>query len=393
MNNSNYLTRAISDIDWNFSSFGNEGLNSFHWYPATFISAIPGSLIPLFSNENEIVFDTFCGTSVTGLEAIRLGRKYVGVDNNPIAVLISKSKVLFPDTESLKKIFENLTLINTNHPKSHPNEEILKKWYHKDTYHQLNIILTVISNIENPTLRIPAQAIFSSILKTASSQAKHWGWVCDNVLPKPTEIVYKNAFDIFLKALHSYSKAVDDVLVEIKNRGLDNRRRYLREQWEISCGDSLSKMKSLDNDSIDLILTSPPYYGVADYVKAQRLSFLWFTDEVLPVEGYSHSDFERLRTKETGTRSTRHKQNSHDLYMQYLRLYLTESHRILKSGHRLILIMGDSKSRQNTISPIEEYATEIGFEQEYEFQRQIKNTKRRLMARVKNEEIRVLIKK
>ena len=125
MSSLGFLHKNISNIDWDFTSLGNDGLNSFHWYPATFISAIPGSLIPFLSKENEVVLDTFCGTSVTGYECVRLGRKFIGIDNNPIAILISKAKLLFPETHSLLSLFENFIedpfLFNSK-KSNHPNE-------------------------------------------------------------------------------------------------------------------------------------------------------------------------------------------------------------------------------------------------------------------------------
>ncbi|HPS12856.1 MAG TPA: DNA methyltransferase, partial [Prolixibacteraceae bacterium] len=207
MINFHSLNNSLFSIDWDFGSFSNEGLNSLHWYPATFISAIPGSIIPLLSNEDDLVVDTFCGTSVTGSEAVRLGRRYLGIDNNPIAVLISKAKLTFPDRDSLLQSF--YSYINEPHSignkqNNHPNELLLKKWYHPETYNELNNLLSFISRIESPTIRIPTLAVFSSILKKTCSQGKRWGWVCDNVLPKHEEIVYKNAIDIFNKALNNY---------------------------------------------------------------------------------------------------------------------------------------------------------------------------------------------
>jgi DNA modification methylase len=393
MSNLTYLDKNLNSIDWDFTSLSNEGLNSFHWYPATFISAIPGSVIPIITKENDTVLDTFCGTSVTGYEAIRLGRRYIGFDNNPIAILISKAKLLFPESNSLLNLFSEVDLFDINKNIKHPNEEILKKWYHYDTYYELLFLLDKISKIHSPVFRIPAQAVFSSILKKTSSQGKHWGWVCDNVIPKPNEIVYKNAIDIFNKALRNYCNSVDNMLISIKYRNLDNKRKQIREQWELNCGDTLSLTNQLKPNSIDLILSSPPYYGVADYVKAQRLSFLWFHKKFMTIEGYSFDDFEQLRKTETGARSTRYNQNSFNDYIEYMDRYIFNCQRVLKKGKYLVLIMGDSKSRNETIGVIDEYAKKYGFEKEYEFQRQIRESRRRLMAKVQNEQIKVYVKK
>lgn len=396
MSSLNYLNKNLSNIDWDFTNFSNEGLNSFHWYPATFISAIPGSIIPIITNENDLVLDTFCGTSVTGYEAIRLGRRYIGVDNNPIASLISKAKLLYPDTKTLLNVFDELftnPFIVKQKVKKHPNEEILKLWYHPQTYNELAHILAIIAEIESPILKIPAQAVFSSILKKTCSQSKHWGWVCDNVIPKPNEITYKNAIDTFSKALTSYCLAVDETLEDIKHRNIDNRRKELRDKWEIHCSDSIKTLGSIPTNSVDLIHTSPPYYGVADYVKAQRLSFLWFHKDILSVEGFSYENFEQLRKSEAGARSNRHKASSFIDYMNYMNVYLNLCHYVLKRRGYLVLIIGDSKARKETISHIDESALKVGFSIEFEFQREIRESRRRLMAKVQNEQIKIYRKK
>lgn len=392
MNNLNSLDKAFNNIDWDFSNLSNEGLNSFHWYPATFVSAIPGSIIPLLTEENETILDTFCGTSVTGYEAIRLGRKYIGIDNNPIAILISKSKLIFPDKGLLFEVFQdyfNDSFKPKNLTKKHPNEELLMRWYHPDTYYELNNLLNIISKIENPIIKIPALSIFSSILKKTCSQTKHWGWVCDNVIPKPEEILYKNAKDIFHKSLLAYCKSVEESLKNVENRGIDISRIELRNMSELFCSDTNKTLSTLESNSIDLIITSPPYYGVADYVKAQRLSFLWFEKSITEVEGYSFEDFENLRKREMGARSKRYSQSSHTEFMNYMREYILLCQDKLKQGRFLVLIVGDSKSRDQTIDFVDEFAINNGFTKEFEFFRLIRESRRRLMAKVKNEQIKV----
>lgn len=390
MSNSDFLNSNLNSIDWDFSNISNEGLNIFHWYPATFVSAIPGSLIPLLTKEEDVVLDAFCGTSITGLEAVRLGRKYIGIDNNPIAILISKGKLLFPDTVTLKSTIEEYLanplgklLISTDHP----NSELLLKWYHKDTYLELLYMLTQINKIKSPIIKVSAQALFSSILKKASSQSKHWGWVCDNVTPKPSEIIYKNAYEIFHKALNIYCNAIKDSLSDIKNTHRESSREKIRKSWKVTCGDTVEQMGKIESKTIDLILTSPPYYGVADYVKAQRLSFLWFHEEVIKVGDHSFSNFEELRGKETGARSKRSTKSGFFNYIEYMKKFISCSYTALKYEGYLVLVLGDSKARNETTDIIDEVAINSGFKREFDFKRQIKDSKRRLMAKVEKEQI------
>lgn len=395
MSNLNYLSKKLEEINWDFASLGNEGLNSMHWYPATFISAIPGSIIPLLTNEQDIVLDTFCGTSVTGLEAIRLQRNYIGIDNNPVAILISKAKLLFPDKDRLKslskKIIENVLLSN-NDDFSHPNCNILKQWYHPQTYSDLKKLLFFIVEVEDDDIRTVLLAVYSSILKNVSSQGKHWGWVCDNVKPKSEQIKYKDACDAFEKSIDDYLGAESESIKQIEARTPKFDRFKVRESWDLVCEDTISTMSNISAESIDLILTSPPYYGVVDYVKAQRLTFLWFDKSIIDIEGHGYDDFNNLRKKETGARSRRYNKNSHSNYVSYMKTYLDKCYKLLKNDAFLVLVIGDSKAREKTIEPINSYAIKKGFTETFESQRNILDTKRRLLGKVNNEQLLIFKK-
>ncbi|HUI28710.1 MAG TPA: DNA methyltransferase [Candidatus Acidoferrales bacterium] len=393
-----YSKKDLEGVDWDFPNIRNEGMQSFHWYPATFVSAVPGSLIPLLTKENAVVLDPFCGTSVTGLEAIRLNRSFIGVDSNPIAILISQAKLLFPDLSRLHEtlsfrsrsgLFAKDEKLITNH---HPKETELKRWYHKDTYKELLLILHRVKCIRETSIRIPAQAIFSSILKTVSSQWRHWGWVCDNVAPKHDEIIYKDAFNAFHRALEKYSSFVDEVLDDMQGRGIMLSRREIRRRHRVSCADSNFFVSALPKSSVDLIMTSPPYYGVADYVKSQRLSFLWFEKDLIPVEGYSFDDFEELRKREMGQRSSRNSAKAFQQYVDYMHDCFRLWHSVLKRTGLLAIVLGDSSSRQDTSDLLEQYATEAGFRLQYNTTRRITTARRRLIAQVKTEYLKIYSK-
>ena len=45
------------------------------------------------------------------------------------------------------------------------------------------------------------------------------------------------------------------------------------EKNKIYCGDSLELMKELDDDSIDLVITSPPYADLKKYIDFDGILF------------------------------------------------------------------------------------------------------------------------
>src|SRR5690606_681566 len=85
---------ALQSVDWDFTNTRTtHGIHSIHSYPAKFIAQIPRRLIELFySGDASIVFDPFCGSGTTLVEACEAGIDAVGVDLNPIACLIASVK-------------------------------------------------------------------------------------------------------------------------------------------------------------------------------------------------------------------------------------------------------------------------------------------------------------
>jgi len=184
----------LQEIDWSFPNLSNKGLHSFHWYPATYLAAIPGTIIPYLSEATDTVLDPFSGSGTTGLEAIRLNRNYIGFDTNPVAILMAKAKLSFPSPNLireylLKTLERSQTLLSGKAATPHPRHDELSGWYHPNTLETLNAILDAILTAESQLLKTVMLSAFSSILKNCSSQGKHWGWVCDNVKPKIEEIV------------------------------------------------------------------------------------------------------------------------------------------------------------------------------------------------------------
>lgn len=62
----------------------------FHKYWARKPWYIVEQYIKEYTNEGDTVLDPFCGSGTTGLESIINGRNFIGVDLNPIAILVSK---------------------------------------------------------------------------------------------------------------------------------------------------------------------------------------------------------------------------------------------------------------------------------------------------------------
>lgn len=381
-------------MDWSFPTLTNSGLHSFHWYPATYLSAIPGTLIPFLSQASSTVLDPFCGSGTTGMEAVRLGRKFLGVDTNPVALLMSEAKLSFVSPRLLRAaaadvISRSQGVFARKGIEDHPNQLELLRWYHPETAATLNRLLQAILCVNGELPRTTLLAIYSAILKSCSSQSRHWGWVCDNVTPKPGELVFKDAASLFVSSAVEFARESERAFRAALIHSGEITRTELRRRSLLLSGDCINRLRDLDEGSVDLIVTSPPYYGVADYVKSQRLSYLWFDRDELAGRMLGFRDFEQLRALEAGARSARHRANSHSLYLSFMETFFREARRVLRPGAPMALVIGESKSRAATIEDIVVLARDAGYKLEARLGRSIKATRRRLMAKVQGEAILV----
>lgn len=62
-------------------------------------------LISHYSREGDIILDPFCGGGTTVVEGLRLRRKVVGVDLNPMATFITRSEIMDLNLEEIKRTF------------------------------------------------------------------------------------------------------------------------------------------------------------------------------------------------------------------------------------------------------------------------------------------------
>ena len=349
--NDSQLQKTLSSINWDFpGSVSPYGLHRLHWYPATFTPQIPAFLIELFSKPAEYVLDPFCGVGTTLVEAVRLGRTAIGVDLNPIATMVSRAKLTFFDQDFLQRAYARLNALLDNacveyglHGDSalfsglrrrRPRLKLtdfdsLIPWYHPETLREMVAIRGLLDR-ETGEFRTLCDAVFSQIAKPCSSQREHWGYVADNMAP--TSFVYQDAINAFRTGLRD---AIDaqrrfleaPLLKDIPVSELNGRVRIVTTD--------VLKGSIGPDDCADLIVTSPPYLSVTDYIRSQRLSLWWLRASV-----------EDLRKDEIGARFKRNRQNAIDDYMAEMTWCVGSMARVLKVGGYMCLVVGESDAQR-----------------------------------------------
>lgn len=311
---SSKIKKLIDDLDWDCSDQFHQksSLNILHWYPASFITAIPGNIIDVFSDIGDVVWDPFCGSGTTAIEAYRKGRYFYGSDINDIALFISRAKlnllknkeVFGSEIAKVKSDLQQLEFeLNFNNQLSNlsiAGKEAshyveLKSWYNPDVLYKLTVLWGYLQKYKtDPFVMYPLFAIFLNIAKVACAQQKTWGHIADNVKPNKEQVnlVRNSVFSSFVtRAFQVYERA--QRLLMISNDG----------SFHFDSGDARYYRPP---KLVDLVITSPPYPNMADYITSQRLSYYWL--------GHDIEYINNTKQSEIGARHLRHNNSRNITY-------------------------------------------------------------------------------
>jgi DNA modification methylase len=380
------LISRLRDIDWDFSgSFSDSPFSAIHWHPGRFVSQIPASLIGLLTDPGDIVLDPFAGSGTTVVEAQRLGRYGVAVELNPISSLIIRAKTLPVTAANVQRTVRQLKSEARRHldrqmllgvrpaqRKLIPAAVQINKWYSTRVASDLGKLFALIRSSRG-NQRILAEAAFSAILMPVCRETRHWGYICDNVHPLDNHEG---------SVLTEFCRILDRLQRAYEHRDRD-RQEQLGDQRpietvEVICADARQALSLMQPDSVRLVVTSPPYFGVCDYVKAQRLSLEWLS-----------ADIEPLRQLEIGARSKRHRNEARQEYIHDLRDIFAVVRRCLRADGLMAVIVGQSSTRAPVLDELRESLRGAGFVVALDMNRRV-TSQRRQAPSVTNEHVMIL---
>lgn len=259
--------------------------------------------------QGDTVLDPFIGSGTTAVEAQLLGINCVGIDISPLCVLQSKVK-----TESIEVLSDILR----------GKEEITKR------------VKSSLFNIEGRSLDEAINSLSNEKVRNFYKVAKLVA-ISDNVRRG------KDFYNAFLKNLELMISSVSDYVKIVKELNLKLGK------VDIKIGDS--RALPLEDESIDGIVTSPPYSIALDYVSNDA--------HALKELGY---DLLEIREKFIGVRGKG--QTRIDLYNEDMKKSLTEMFRVLKPKRYAVIVIGNATYMGQEIKTVEyiiDYAEKIGF--------------------------------
>ena len=256
------MGKKYLDSFWDFRGENTkEYTHCFHTYPAMMIPQVARELINKYKNKNtKLIFDPYMGSGTTLVEVKLANIDSIGTDLNPLARLIAKTKTEKLKAEEIDEIKEKILLFKKNIFEkefdinkiniSIPEFNIRDNWFNLVTLKELGLIKNFIENIENLKIRNFFLIAFTEIIRLVS-YTRNGEFKLYSIGSEKKENFNPDTFKIFLEKLNKnynslkkYNSKISDTI---------NAKIY---DFNTIFGIPNNILK---NESVDLIVTSPPY--------------------------------------------------------------------------------------------------------------------------------------
>jgi site-specific DNA-methyltransferase (cytosine-N4-specific) len=297
---------------------GSDAIHSVHPYPCKFP---PQTARAHLNRGAALVLDPFCGSGTTLVEAALSGSAVLGFDCNPIAVLLSRFKLLEVSGDFFDRCDSVLVDLDARGPAWLSSKAALHAfpgrdhWFSDVVQREIAAILAWIETHDCVDVRTWLETSLSAITNRISFQE--------------SETRYVRAYrDVQVgTTLALFARKARELLAALRDRGSLSSVPRVVERTDILAGLPVA------DSTVDLVVTSPPYANTMDYYlyHKQRMNLL----------GY---DFKSTQQQEIGSRwefsslkAARTKWDA-DYHAS-----LSEISRVLKTGATAIIIIGDSQ--------------------------------------------------
>lgn len=277
-------------MDIAFKEYRKKDIHGTILYPATMIAPMQHCVLRqcLFQNCSSVI-DPFCGsgTALHVAQEIIPEIHLVGNDINPLAFLITRVKLEGVSTRIKKDIEKVILELNDLHEDVPLHSFVrIDKWFRSDIIASLSKIRQVIITVKNQRNRRYFWYIFSNLVRKYSNSRS-------------------STFKLHIKQAEKIQLMNNDVVAEFCERIQSDAEYFIRKpaNFLLYKRDILDLLPSMEEDSIDVTVTSPPYGDNATTVTYGEFSWLalnWIDARDLELEGWEITNTHIIDSRSMG---------------------------------------------------------------------------------------------
>lgn len=337
-----------------------------HSYPAKLLTNIPYFFLATdtLCPKNGIVLDPFCGTGTVLLEAVLSGRNAWGADSNPLAEAITEVKTNYIPKEEL---METLTLLLEQSKQMTVNQhypDAIAVWFAPSTLKQLSALQTVINDLTNERQKAFFALCFSSVVRKVSfadpsiSVPVHWN--PERFSANPNRMVKVRSKLQQLQNVNVIEKF--EAVCKANIDRVESLNGMIREEVSANVISKDARQLGIPDESVDMILTSPPYAGAQKYIRASWLNLYWLNlvklEDIKELKKHNigREDYRKGEVFECYTEIEAADKVLQELYadgfkeraflvanyLNEMKVALDESCRVLRTGGYMVIAIGNN---------------------------------------------------
>lgn len=296
------------------------------------------------------VIDPMCGSGSVLRACVERGLACVGVDIDPLAVLMTRvwTRGLDTDEYSRRAITavesaESLEDAEVQLPDDRETVEFLDYWFAPAQKAQLARMSVVLARESESAMLDALRIALSRVIVTKERGASRARDVSHS---RPHRVWIDNDFDVYSAFIAS-----------ARQLGSRLRPERITGTATVSLGDA-RQLSGMSDNSFDTAVTSPPYLNAIDYMRGHRMTLAWLGHDISSLRAIRSSSIGAERMLATDEfvvddyveRAPRSRLSDRHVgwvrrYARDLRLALSELARVVKPGGRITLVVGNSVIR------------------------------------------------
>jgi DNA modification methylase len=356
------LIAELEATDWDFMNSTNESdAHNIHPFPAKFIAEIPRKVFSFFHVPcGTAVLDPFAGSGTALLEAQRSGLDFIGVDLNPIAVLISRVKTGGPiigGVETARNVSAAAQKRLQAKRFTVPEIPRLDHWFQPEVIASMSCLTIEIEKLESgPKMKDFLRLSLSAITVRVSNQESETRYAA---LDKRLDS--SDVFRHFEKSAMSIAAKLQrtDTLFSCRT----GRGRVIQSDSR--------EIGNIEMPPISLVVTSPPYPNAFEYWLYNKYRMYWLGFDPIHV-----------RKHEFGARPHYVSSNGdtiNDFLEQMTATFEGTSKHLIDGAYAVILVASECKIRgqvHDLPARVEEALQRISYKPLTQIRRRIPRTKK-----------------